>query len=112
MDQWTHHDVVTLCDNLCMRLRDLQTAALQLSFAERSELAEALLNMEQPTAAELEPMWESEINQQIEATERGELKLVSGQEAFARANAALRGWFVPKFQDQFFRKCARGVHHH
>ena len=74
-----------------MSLRDLQTAALQLSFAERSELAKALLlSMEQPSETELEAIWETEINQRIEATERGELKLISGQEAFARASAALR----------------------
>ena len=73
-----------------MSLRDLQTAALQLSFAERSELAKALLlSLEQPTATELEAMWESEINQRIEATERGELKLISSHEAFARARDEL-----------------------
>ena len=73
-----------------MSRRDLQAADLQLSNAERNELARALLlSMEQSTATELEAMWESEINQRIEATERGELKLVSGKEAFARASAAL-----------------------
>ena len=45
--------------------------------------------MEQSTVTELEAMWASKINQRIEATERGELKLVSGKEAFARASAAL-----------------------
>ncbi len=69
----------------------MKTAVLQLPFAERSELARALLlSIEQPSKAELEALWEAEINQRIEAVEKGEMQLVSGEEAFARARAALR----------------------
>jgi putative addiction module component (TIGR02574 family) len=68
----------------------MKTAALQLPFAERSELAKALLlSMEQPSETELEALWEAEINSRIEAVEKGEMKVVSGKEAFSRAKAAL-----------------------
>jgi putative addiction module component (TIGR02574 family) len=74
-----------------MSLHEMKTAALQLPFAERSELAKALLlSMEQPTDAELEVLWETEVNRRIEAVQKGEIKLIPGEEAFARARAALR----------------------
>jgi putative addiction module component (TIGR02574 family) len=74
-----------------MSLLEMKTAALQLPFAERSELAKALLlSMEQPTDAELDVLWEIEINRRIEAVEKGEIKLIAGEEAFVRARAALR----------------------
>jgi putative addiction module component (TIGR02574 family) len=74
-----------------MSLLEMKTAALKLPFAERSELAKALLlSMEQPSESELEALWETEINRRIEAVEKGEMKLIPGEEAFARARAALR----------------------
>jgi putative addiction module component (TIGR02574 family) len=74
-----------------MSLHEMKTAALQLPFAERSELAKALLlSMEQPSEIELEALWEAEINSRIEAVQKGETKLIPGEEAFARARAALR----------------------
>jgi putative addiction module component (TIGR02574 family) len=74
-----------------MSLLEMKAAALQLPFAERSELAKALLlSMEQPSEAELDALWEAEINRRIKAVEKGEMKLIPGEEAFARARAALR----------------------
>ena len=74
-----------------MSLLEMKTAALQLPFAERGELAKALLlSMEQPSQTELEIIWEAEMNQRIEAVKNGEMKLVAGQEAFAKAKAALQ----------------------
>ena len=69
----------------------MKAAALQLPLAERSELAKALLlSLEQPSEAELQSIWEAEIERRIEAVSSGEMKLIAGQEAFARAKAALQ----------------------
>ena len=74
-----------------MSLIEMKTAALQLPFVERRELAKVLLlSVEQPTETELETIWETEIERRIEAVENGEMKLVSGQQAFAKAKAALQ----------------------
>ena len=68
----------------------MKTAALQLPFAERSELAKSLLlSMEQPSQEELEALWEVEINRRIQAVVNGEIELISGEDAFARARAVL-----------------------
>jgi putative addiction module component (TIGR02574 family) len=74
-----------------MSLLEMKNAALLLPFAERSELAKALLlSMEQPSPAELDALWEVEIDRRIKAVQKGEVKLIPGEEAFARARAALR----------------------
>lgn len=74
-----------------MSLSEMKTAELQLPLAERSELAKALLlSLEQPSEAELQSIWEAEIERRIEAVSSGEMKLIAGQEAFARAKAALQ----------------------
>ena len=62
--------------------------ALALPEDERAALADALNESLSP-AGDLSPAWKAEIARRIEAVERGESRLVPGDEAMARVRAAL-----------------------
>lgn len=62
--------------------------ALALPADERAALADAL-NQSLSHSADLSPAWKAEIASRIEAVERGESRLVPGDEVAARVRAAL-----------------------
>ena len=63
--------------------------ALSLPEDERAALADAL-NESLSATGDLSPEWEAEIANRIEAVERGEIRLIPGDEALARVRAALK----------------------
>lgn len=62
--------------------------ALSLPEDERAALASAL-DASLSKAGDLSPAWKAEIARRIEAVERGESRLVPGEEAMARVRSAL-----------------------
>jgi len=62
--------------------------ALGLPADERAALADAL-NQSLSHVVDLSPAWKAEIASRIEAVERGESRLVPGDEVAARVRAAL-----------------------
>ena len=69
-------------------LDTLTKQALELDPEDRVELAERLLSSVFPNA-ELDDAWEAEIEQRIEAIERGRTQLLSRAEVMSRVRAAI-----------------------
>jgi putative addiction module component (TIGR02574 family) len=85
-----------------MSLIEVKAAALELPLEERAELAKALLlSVDSPSETELEALWGAELQRRVDAVERGEMRVIDGKEAFARARAALHR--------EFHRSRARGI---
>lgn len=65
--------------------------ALSLPVEARVELVEKLLrSLNPPTQAEVEAAWAKEVDRRIAQVERGEAKLVPGEEVFARLRRKYR----------------------
>ncbi len=69
--------------------RKILEQALALPSEERASLLEALGESLEPGNDTLSPEWKSEIESRIAAVERGESKLISGDEVEARLLQAL-----------------------
>ena len=68
-----------------MSFEEVKTQALTLSLKERAALAEALLRtLEQPSKEEIAAFWVEEAERRLRLTERGEMRVVSGEEARRR----------------------------
>ena len=71
-------------------LTDLKQKASQLSDAERAELALSLIeSLDGPADQDVEEAWRLEIERRIGQIERGEVKLIPGDEVFARLRQRL-----------------------
>jgi len=64
--------------------------ALALPDEERAALMEALSDSLHEASGELSPQWTAEIGRRIEAVERGESRLIPGDEVEARIRETLR----------------------
>ncbi len=64
--------------------------ALALPDEERAALMEALSDSLHEAAEQLSPQWTAEIGRRIEAVERGESRLIPGDEVEARIRETLR----------------------
>ena len=56
--------------------------ALALPVNERADLVERLLSSLDPSEPEIEKLWSKEVEDRIEALERGELRTISAEEFF------------------------------
>lgn len=63
--------------------------ALALPSEDRAKLVEALADSLDAAEIELSPAWTSEIERRVEAIERGESRLIPGDEVDARLRAVL-----------------------
>ncbi len=71
-------------------LTELKEKASQLSEAERAELALSLIeSLDGPADPDVEDAWRIEIERRIDQIERGEVKLIPGDEVFARLRRRL-----------------------
>jgi len=71
-------------------LTELKEKASQLSEAERAELALSLIeSLDGPADPDIEDAWRIEIERRIGQIERGEVKLIPGDEVFARLRRRL-----------------------
>ena len=71
-------------------LAELKQKAAQLDEAERAELALALIeSLEGEADAGAEESWRIEVERRIAAIDRGKVKLIPGDEVFARLRRAL-----------------------
>ena len=69
---------------------EVEQAALQLPMKARAFLAQKLLeSLEQPSEAELEELWLSEVGERIKRVERGESKLTSFADALQQARTVI-----------------------
>lgn len=72
-------------------LEELERKAKSLSAEERARLAEVLLeSLEGESLAEIEAVWEREIEERAAAYDRGELQTISAEEVFAEARRLAR----------------------
>ena len=66
-------------------LAEIKAKASQLSEAEKAELALSLIeSLDGPADAAVEESWRIEIERRVQQIERGEIKLIPGDEVFAR----------------------------
>jgi len=71
-------------------LTELKEKASQLSEAERAELALSLIeSLDGPADPDVDEAWRLEIERRVGEIERGEVKLISGDEVFARLRRRL-----------------------
>jgi len=71
-------------------LAELKDKASRLPESDRATLALALIeSLDGPADAEVEEAWRTEIERRVAAYERGEVKLVPGDEVFARLRRRL-----------------------
>jgi putative addiction module component (TIGR02574 family) len=71
-------------------LTDLKEKASQLSETERGELALSLIeSLDGPADPDVEEAWRIEIERRTGQIERGEVKLIPGDEVFARVRRRL-----------------------
>jgi putative addiction module component (TIGR02574 family) len=71
-------------------LAELKEKAAQLPDGERAELALALIeSLDGPADAEVEEVWRVEIEHRAAQVERGEVKLIPGDEVFERLRRRL-----------------------
>ena len=71
-------------------LAELKEKAAQLSEAERAELALALIeSLDGPAETGVEEAWRVEIERRVAQVERGEVRLVPGDEVFERLRRRL-----------------------
>jgi len=71
-------------------LTDLKEKASQLSETERAELALSLIeSLDGPADPDVEEAWRIEIERRVGQIERGEVKLIPGDEVFARLRRRL-----------------------
>jgi putative addiction module component (TIGR02574 family) len=66
-------------------LKELETQALGLSAEERAKLAETMLASLSTPINEIEDAWAQEIEQRVEAFDRGEIQSFAAEEVFADA---------------------------
>jgi putative addiction module component (TIGR02574 family) len=71
-------------------LTDLKKKAAQLSDRERAELALSLIeSLDGPADPDVEEAWRVEIERRMAEIDRGEVKLIPGDEVFARLRRRL-----------------------
>ena len=71
-------------------LTDLKEKASRLSETERAELALSLIeSLDGPAEPDVEEAWRIEIERRVGQIERGEVKLIPGDEVFARLRRRL-----------------------
>ncbi len=71
-------------------LTELKRKAAQLSDSERAELALSLIeSLDGPADPDVEEAWRVEIERRIAQIDRGEVKLIPGDEVFARLRRRL-----------------------
>ncbi|MBI3041294.1 MAG: addiction module protein [Betaproteobacteria bacterium] len=71
-------------------LMELKEKAARLSDAERAELALSLIeSLDGPPDIDVEEAWRIEIERRVGQVERGEVKLIPGDEVFARVRRRL-----------------------
>ncbi len=71
-------------------LAELKDKATRLPEAERARLALALIeSLDGPADPDVEEAWRVEIERRVSAYERGEVKLIPGDEVFARLRRRL-----------------------
>lgn len=66
-------------------LKQIEEQALSLSAEERAKLAEVMLESLSAPLAEVEEAWAKEIEQRIEAYDRGEIPAYAAEDVFAEA---------------------------
>ncbi len=69
--------------------KKLLEEALALPSEDREKLVEALADSLEPSEIDLSPAWKTEIERRVEAIERGESRLIPGDEVDARLRAVL-----------------------
>ena len=69
-------------------LADLKEKAAQLSEADRAELA-LIVSLDGPADGDVEEAWRVEIEHRVAQVERGEVKLIPGDEVFERLRRRL-----------------------
>ena len=71
-------------------LGEVKEKALQLSKAERAELAISLIeSLDGPADSDVEAIWRLEIERRIGQIERGKVQIIPGDEVFARLRSRL-----------------------
>ena len=71
-------------------LAELKRKAAQLSEAERAELALSLIeSLDGPADPNVEEAWRREIERRVAQIDRGDVKLIPGDEVFARLRRRL-----------------------
>ena len=71
-------------------LAEIKEKASQLSETEKAELALSLIeSLDGPADLDVEESWRLEIERRVAQIERGEVKLVAGDEVFARLRRRL-----------------------
>jgi putative addiction module component (TIGR02574 family) len=71
-------------------LTDLKKKAAQLSDSERAELALSLIeSLDGPGDPDVEEAWRDEIERRMTEIDRGEVKLIPGDEVFSRLRRRL-----------------------
>jgi putative addiction module component (TIGR02574 family) len=74
-----------------MTLEELEEKARALTSEERAKLAEALLeSLRAAPIAEIEAEWDREVESRAAAYDRGELKTIAAEDAFAEARRLAR----------------------
>ena len=69
-----------------LKFADVESQVRQLSPPDRARLAELLLeSLAEVSSPSVEAAWDAEIRTRIAEFERGDLELISAEEAFARA---------------------------
>lgn len=72
-------------------LAELKEKATKLSETERAELARSLIeSLDGPADPDVEKAWQLEIERRVGEIERGEVKLIPGDEVFAEARRLLK----------------------
>jgi putative addiction module component (TIGR02574 family) len=63
---------------------ELISIAKQLPLAARAEIIDSLIESMQPTDSRIDELWKAEIERRIESYESGGVKLVPGEDVFAK----------------------------
>ena len=71
-------------------LEQIEDQARALSPEERARLAQSMLESLHSPLADIEPAWESEIEQRVAAFDRGEIPLYAAEDVFAEARRLSR----------------------
>ena len=74
---------------MCSIIEDIESAAMQLSRAERARLAERLIaSLDED--AEIEQAWAEEVRRRVEELHSGAVQSIPGEQVFAELKALFR----------------------
>ncbi|QVL51664.1 MAG: addiction module protein [Cyanobium sp. M30B3] len=71
-------------------LKNIEEQALALSAEDRASLAESMLESLRTSITEIEAAWSEEVEERVNAFDRGEIPSCSAEEVFAEAHRTLQ----------------------